>query len=53
MSCFNIDATCVETSARVGTLKTTHGEITTPVFMPIGTYAAIKTLSFPKPFSSI
>ena len=42
---FEIKKFCKETSARVGLLNTDHGEIETPVFMPIGTYAAIKTLS--------
>lgn len=32
-------------SARLGKLKTYHGEITTPVFMPVGTQASVKTLS--------
>ena len=33
------------TSARVGLLKTSRGIIETPVFMPIGTYGAVKTLT--------
>ncbi len=28
--------------ARTGTLKTSHGQIDTPVFMPVGTYGAVK-----------
>ena len=28
-----------------GTLKTTHSEIMTPVFMPVGTRATVKSLS--------
>lgn len=31
--------------ARLGTIKTKHGEIQTPVFMPVGTYGAVKSLS--------
>lgn len=31
--------------ARSGLLKTPHGEINTPVFMPVGTKASVKTLS--------
>jgi queuine tRNA-ribosyltransferase len=31
-------------SARAGTLATAHGEIETPVFMPVGTKATVKTL---------
>tara|TARA_B110000116_G_scaffold267355_1_gene279556 strand:+ start:602 stop:1720 length:1119 start_codon:yes stop_codon:yes gene_type:complete len=42
---FTIDKACSTTSARVGQLQTAHGVISTPAFMPIGTYAAIKTLS--------
>lgn len=33
------------TSARTGRLETAHGEIHTPVFMPIGTHGAVKALS--------
>jgi queuine tRNA-ribosyltransferase len=33
-----------EGAARAGILRTTHGEIRTPVFMPVGTKATIKTL---------
>lgn len=31
--------------ARVGLIKTPHGEVNTPVFMPVGTQATVKTLS--------
>ena len=31
--------------ARCGVLKTEHGEINTPVFMPVGTRASVKTMS--------
>lgn len=31
-----------EDQARLGTIKTIHGEIQTPAFMPVGTYGAIK-----------
>ena len=31
------------TKARTGTLQTLHGVIHTPVFMPVGTYATVKT----------
>ncbi|MCK4462865.1 MAG: tRNA-guanine transglycosylase, partial [Candidatus Omnitrophica bacterium] len=31
--------------ARSGLLKTAHGEVHTPVFMPVGTQATIKALS--------
>ncbi len=32
-------------SARLGKITTSHGEINTPVFMPVGTQATVKTLS--------
>ncbi len=32
-------------SARIGTIKTQHGTIDTPFFMPIATYGAVKTQS--------
>lgn len=34
-----------DTQARVGELETVHGAIETPVFMPVGTQATVKTLS--------
>ncbi len=34
-----------KTSARAGALRTAHGEIQTPVFMPVGTQATVKTIS--------
>ncbi len=34
-----------KTKARVGEITTSHGKISTPVFMPIGTQAAVKTMS--------
>ena len=37
--------TCKQTGARAGLLKTPHGEIKTPIFMPVGTNSAIKTLT--------
>ena len=32
-------------AARLGKIKTKHGVIQTPVFMPVGTYGAVKSLS--------
>ncbi|MDQ3604786.1 MAG: tRNA guanosine(34) transglycosylase Tgt [Gemmatimonadota bacterium] len=40
---FEIHAT--EGAARTGTLRLPHGEVETPVFMPVGTLAAVKTLT--------
>lgn len=34
-----------QTRARRGVLKTAHGTVQTPVFMPVGTQATVKTLS--------
>src|SRR5258705_10398047 len=33
------------TAARAGRLRTLHGEVLTPAFMPVGTQAAVKTLT--------
>ncbi|MDC0182908.1 tRNA guanosine(34) transglycosylase Tgt [Nitrosomonadales bacterium] len=32
-------------NARSGVIKVSHGEINTPVFMPVGTYGAVKSIS--------
>ena len=45
MSIFKINHKSKTSSARSGLLKTAHGEIETPFFMPIGTYGAVKTQS--------
>jgi queuine tRNA-ribosyltransferase len=42
---FEIQAECPVTRARVGVLHTGHGDIETPVFMPVGTQATVKGLS--------
>ena len=42
---FKIDCRCCVTSARTGKLYTKHGIIRTPVFMPVGTKATVKTMS--------
>jgi queuine tRNA-ribosyltransferase len=39
---FTVDAT--EGEARVGVLRTPHGEVPTPAFMPVGTKASVKTV---------
>ena len=41
---FEIQAVCPHTGARAGILHTAHGDIETPVFMPVGTQAAVKGL---------
>lgn len=42
---FTVLHTDPATPARTGVLRTSHGEIRTPVFMPVGTQATVKTLS--------
>src|SRR5260370_26926296 len=42
---FEIQAECPVTHARAGLLHTGHGDIETPVFMPVGTQATVKGLS--------
>jgi queuine tRNA-ribosyltransferase len=41
---FQLEATDQHTSARAGKLRTAHGEIPTPVFMPVGTQGAVKAM---------
>lgn len=40
---FSLDAT--DGSARAGTIRTPHGTIQTPIFMPVGTRSAVKWLT--------
>ena len=42
MFSFELQAVCPETGARAGILHTAHGDVETPVFMPVGTQAAVK-----------
>lgn len=42
---YELMKTCQQTGARLGRLHTPHGTIETPVFMPVGTLATVKTLS--------
>jgi queuine tRNA-ribosyltransferase len=42
---FKIIAECSQTGARAGEFVTPHGVIETPVFMPVGTQAAVKAMS--------
>ena len=41
---FTLQHTCAGTNARAGLIKTDHGEITTPIFMPVGTVGAVKAV---------
>ncbi|HKL16096.1 MAG TPA: tRNA guanosine(34) transglycosylase Tgt, partial [Balneolaceae bacterium] len=42
---FKLEKTSSSTKARTGTLTTDHGEIKTPIFMPVGTQASVKAVS--------
>lgn len=42
---FTVEHKDKNSSARCGTLVTNHGEVPTPVFMPVATQATVKTLS--------
>ena len=44
-SFFSIKHSDKDSSARTGVIKTGHGEINTPFFMPVGTHGAVKTQS--------
>jgi len=41
---FEVIAVDSETKARAGVIKTPHGDIPTPVFMPVGTQGTVKTM---------
>jgi queuine tRNA-ribosyltransferase len=49
---FEIVAQDTKTKARAGLIKTPHGDIPTPVFMPVGTHGAVKALQ-PKELETI
>lgn len=42
---FELLKICKQSGARLGRLHTRHGVIETPIFMPVGTQATVKTLS--------
>jgi len=42
---YSIESSCTQTSARAGLFQTPHGEIQTPLFMPVGTQGSIKALT--------
>lgn len=42
---YEVIKVCKQTGARIGRLTTPHGEIETPVFMPVGTQATVKSLA--------
>lgn len=42
---FEVVHECEQTGARIGKLTTPHGVIETPVYMPVGTQATVKTMT--------
>ncbi|AEE50774.1 tRNA guanosine(34) transglycosylase Tgt [Haliscomenobacter hydrossis] len=44
MFSFNIDHKDPQSSARAGVIQTAHGEIQTPIFMPVGTAGTVKAV---------
>lgn len=45
---FSINSTDKSSAARAGVLQTDHGEIQTPIFMPVGTAGAVKAVHIPE-----
>ena len=42
---FNLQAKDIHSKARAGTITTDHGEIPTPIFMPVGTAGTVKSIN--------
>src|SRR3954451_11425274 len=42
---FELEATEASSGARTGTITTDHGEIQTPIFMPVGTIGSVKAVT--------
>lgn len=42
---FELKKTCKQSGARLGVLHTPHGDIDTPIYMPVGTAATVKAMS--------
>ncbi len=42
---FELEATDPKSAARAGRITTSHGEVLTPAFMPVGTAGSVKTLA--------
>ena len=45
MGVYQLKKKCDQTSARAGLLNTSHGNIETPIFMPVGTQATVKAVT--------
>ena len=41
---FEIQSTDTASSARAGTFSTAHGDVQTPIFMPVGTVGTVKSV---------
>ncbi len=41
---FKVETKDKDSNARTGVIKTDHGEIKTPIFMPVGTIASVKAV---------
>lgn len=42
---FQLEAECTGSNARASTFTTLHGTVNTPIFMPVGTQATVRTLN--------
>ena len=42
---YELKHVCKQTGARRGVVHTPHGDIQTPVFMPVGTQATVKSMT--------
>ena len=42
---YELIKTCKQSGARLGILHTPHGDIETPIFMPVGTQATVKSMT--------
>ncbi len=42
---YEVTHTCQQSGARLGVLKTPHGDIPTPIYMPVGTQASVKAMT--------
>ena len=42
---FDLQQNCKQTKARAGKIITDHGQIDTPIFMPVGTVGSVKTVT--------
>ncbi|WP_303673911.1 tRNA guanosine(34) transglycosylase Tgt [Vampirovibrio chlorellavorus] len=45
---FSYQVHATQNNARAGLLQTPHGPVHTPVFMPVGTHSAVRTLTWPQ-----